>query len=172
MNACVARKTQVYSSKVKVTLRGQRSKIVYFSCPVHNFAISWRIKKLKLLCRIVFHHKMMCRVQDLDIYLQCQGQTLRSKVKHRVCYSITLSFLDGFKNCFPEMFTIIKRCVASKTQVYSSRVKIKLEVKCQNRSIFLVQLNFIFFYFLGGKLIVSGWGWSLDGGICGILTHF
>ena len=58
MRQCVTHKTQVHSTKVKVTLRCQKSKNgVCFSCSVDNFIIPWWI--LKLLCRIVYHHATM-----------------------------------------------------------------------------------------------------------------
>ena len=75
----ITRKTQVHSFKVKVTFRGQRSKIGF-----------------------------IFRVQ-----------------------TITLSFLYGFWNYFAEMLTIMRQSTAHKTQVGSSKIKIKVTLSGQ-----------------------------------------
>jgi len=63
MKRRVMRKTQIPSSKVKVTLRGLRL-TWSVSCPVHNSAIHEGI--LKELGINVYHNETTCHAQDRD----------------------------------------------------------------------------------------------------------
>ena len=121
---CVACKIQVRSPKV-VTLWGQSQKRVYCSCSVHNFVIPWWI--LKLLCRNVYCHDTKCCAKPRSVALRSRLYLEIKKIGSIFCVrSITLSFLDRFRNYFAEMLTIMRQRVARKTQVRSSKVKVTL----------------------------------------------
>ena len=80
---------------------------------------------LKLLCRNVYHHETMCCAQDPDQQLRAQGHTSDQSSKIGSIFrvrSITLLFLDGFRNYFAEMLTIMRQCVVGKIQVHNSKV--------------------------------------------------
>ena len=61
MRQCVICKAQIHSCKVKVTLRGQRSKIGYNFC-VQSITLSFPKKILKLPDRYVYHYGTLCCV--------------------------------------------------------------------------------------------------------------
>ena len=117
---CVARKIQVRSSKVKVTLRGQRSlrKGVLFLCPLCNFLCPRRAAYSNRIVR----------------------PSVRPSVRpHFRVRSVTLSYVGGFQNYLAEMFATIRRCVACKIQVRSCKVKVTLrDQRSENGSNFRV----------------------------------
>jgi hypothetical protein len=90
------------------------------SCPAHNFYIWSRI--FKLFHRNDHHIEKTCRTQHLGRYLEGQGHSMILK-QNRV-RPITSIFEVGFLNYFTEMITILRRRVARKIWVATSKVKV------------------------------------------------
>ena len=125
---CVACKIQVRSCKVKVTLLGQTTKIGYMF-PVRTITLSFLDGSLNYLAEMftIIRQCVLCRTQvrSCKVKVTLRGQRWKIWYNFRV-RSTTLSFLNGFWYYQLEMFTIMRRCVACKTQVHSCKVKVKL----------------------------------------------
>ena len=71
------------TSKFKVTLRGQRSKLVLFNRtvprPAHTLTMHHRIPRL--LGTHVHHDEVTCGTQDTGLYLKGQSHTYMSMVR-------------------------------------------------------------------------------------------
>jgi len=100
------------------------------SCPAHNFVIWSRISKL--FHRNDHHSARVCRAQHVGLYLEGQGHSMTLKqgqghsmnLKQNCVRPITLLFEVGFPNCFTEMITIVRGCVARKIWVSTLKVKV------------------------------------------------
>ena len=126
MRRCVASNSQALRSKVKVTFRGQMSNYCSECCV-------WSITSSLIMG---FQNKW---AQMFTIMRRCAAsisQALRSKVKvtlrgqrsnycSEFCvWSITSSLNMGFQNNWAQMFTIMRRCVASYSKAPVSKVKV------------------------------------------------
>ena len=124
----VARKIQVRSSKVKVTLRGQRSE-KGSNFRVRSVTLSFfggfRNYLAEMFATILRRVARKIQVRSSKVKVTLRGQRSEKGSNFRV-RSVTLSFFDGFRNYLAEMFATILRRVARKIQVRSSKVKVTL----------------------------------------------
>ena len=95
------------------------------SSPVHNFVIPWWILKkngemLTIMRRCVAGKTQVRSFEKVTL----RSQTLKVGIYFSCPVCNCQSWMD-YKNYLVEMLKIIKRCVARKTQVHSTKFKVK-----------------------------------------------
>ena len=124
----VTRKIQVRSSKVKVTLRGQRSEKgsnFRVRSVTLSFVDGFRNYLAEMFATILRRVARNIQVRSSKVKVTLRGQRSEKGSNFRVRF-VTLSFFGGFRNHMAEMFATILQRVASKILVRRSKVKVTL----------------------------------------------